>query len=41
VLPIALYLKRLSIAEKDRYWDELEGTWRAANQMMWYLKKVR
>ncbi|OBT67118.1 hypothetical protein VE03_04430 [Pseudogymnoascus sp. 23342-1-I1] len=23
----------------DRYRDELEGTWRASNQMMWYLKK--
>ncbi len=26
---------------EDRYRDELEGVWRAENQMEWYLRKVR
>ena len=27
--------------EEDKYWDDVEGVWRAANQVSWYLKKVR
>lgn len=27
--------------EKDKFWDEDEGVWKAQNQMEWYLKKVR
>lgn len=27
--------------EKDKIWDIHKGIWRAANQMRWYLKRVR
>jgi hypothetical protein len=27
--------------QEDKHYDDLEGIWKAINQMQWYLRKVR